>query len=1248
MGIATGNFDEDDTLDVAVANSGENSVSVLLGDGSGSFYDSSDETVGSSPYGIVAGDFREDDDGDLDLAFTLSGDDEIGVLYNTGTGGFEDLEKYDVKDSPYGIVAGDFNDDTYLDLAVANNGEHYVSVLYNDQNGGFTDRDDIGIGSGTYEPFGIVAGDFDLDEDIDLAVTVNTPIPSQDCVYVLYNEEGVFESDNKHITGVGSSPTGIFTGIFAYNIAERLMVKNMNGAFAGIFNTRFGYQYDPESGQLFSELFCRYFWHGIHSKNEEIQDELIKRELGRANAYSKEMNKWRLSETIGLLNTEVSDSDIYRHLFYEITLFGDPQLALKKPSLFSGNHPASTPTQPLGLGDGLPSTKYTFSTSAIDEDGDQLFYKWDWDDGTHTCWLGPYDSNETVNASHKWLSSSPQKYYVRVKARDTNGSEGEWSQLKRVVIILGSDFYVCPSIYSLPSQTVYFYDNSSGYFEIVNWSWDLGDGNISYERNTSHTYPTEGVYNVTLTVTDNQSNEVTSYQLVYIDSIPPEINNVSNDPDTVGFGYNITITAELTDNISGIDIAKVNITYPDSTTGNFTINNTGNDTYQYVFSDTWKVGQYNYTIWVFDHVGNSNSSSGHSFNVSAQATISVCTIKDDYGNNETVNLTDPPPGSPGIGYELLDGGDVLHIWNHLDSYYFDTNSGIQLTNHYNEYWSHNVLMLGYYHNDVWNLIYRTDELSGFSKNIDSDNESYVNVTIWKDLSYNGYDFRLAIRYYLGVDDNELTVIPYIKNIDNRDIPYVLGFGWEMKDIQIGMTTSGDYINVNRSSYYLDQTLDNVYTDLLETVFYLKENVTSTSTKSLYLKWNQSLTYKLQVKSREGQYNAPVTLFVRIGTLNEGQEKYTRMYWYDADQAIYYFNNYSTGEVWESNPGFMVDGSTSNFASTTIDGDIELCNGNNCSGADMGTISKVELRANAYYTGGYRDLFLRPVFNGTTDGESYRILPVIDQAGWSPWIDITNDPFAPQSWSWSDVENLDCDVEAGTGMFQFTLYCSKVEIWVTYTPYSPSEISNPYPSNGSIGVSLTPTLNITVSDPDGDSMNITWLSNSNGSWVAFGTNNSVGNGTYHQIMSNASVNGQWWYWKVNVTDGLYYNESSVFKFYTGYQSKIKNTGSTNFSGYLLIQVQYYDDEIEEWVVADDTVNESSPRSINWDDPYSMGEPNLLALDTIFNGLVNTQNLSEYGSGTYRIYAAFRDPDGNILKCDDETELMATYEFEVTFQ
>ena len=736
------------------------------------------------------------------------------------------------------------------------------------------------------------------------------------------------------------------------------------------------------------------------------------------------------------------------------------------------------------------------------------------------------------------------------------------------------------------------------------------------------------------------SNFTFLYPYNYGERFLPCITNVSDTPDPVGYGFNVTINADVTSNVSSIEIVTVNISYPNSTIVSFNMTNTINNTYEYVFNDTWQYGQYDYVIWAKDVNGNESGSSQHCFIVYADVTITVCTIKDGYGDNEIVNLTDPPgqgSSSQQIGYELLDNNEVLRIWNKYDNYYFNTSNSLQFSNHYNEYWSHNVLMLGYYNNDEWNLIYRTDELSGFNKDIDSDNETYVNATLWKDLSYGGYDFRLAIRYHLCVDDNELTVIPYIKNIDDEDIPYDLGFAWEINGIQVDMTPTGDYIEINGTSYYLNQELDEIYNNMANPCFYICEDKTDTSSESLYLRWDEDLNDIVSVKSRTGEYNAPVTLGIKIGTLSMGQEKYTSLFWYDASESVFYFNGYDTGEAWALSPSYMVDGNTSNYAYTGSISDVELCNNNTCNGSYLGAISKVEIRCYGYWSGMMeRDIRLRPVFIGG-DGNNHYFMPPRDIGEWSQWFDITNDKI-PSIWCWKDVKDLDCDVESGYSPMASTVYCSKVEMRVTYTPNFAPLVYNPVPTSGSIGVDIQPVLGISVSDSDGDTMNITWLSNSSGSWQVFGTNLSVINGNYQQNFTNASVNGQWWYWKVNVSDGLNYTVSSVYSFYTGYESKIKNIGSTDIKGYLSIQVQFYNNSSSTWVVALDTINETSPRTIN-----TSGQ---LGLDTIFNGLVNTSNLTSFGNGTYRVYACFRDPNGNVLKASSSSYIMATYEFTIT--
>ena len=86
---------------------------------------------------------------------------------------------------------------------------------------------------------------------------------------------------------------------------------------------------------------------------------------------------------------------------------------------------------PSGPTSGIPGTSYSYSTFAIDPDGDQIAYTFDWGDGTNST-TALFDSGAIANASHAWNIAGI--YAVKAKATDSNGLDSEWSNAINVSI----------------------------------------------------------------------------------------------------------------------------------------------------------------------------------------------------------------------------------------------------------------------------------------------------------------------------------------------------------------------------------------------------------------------------------------------------------------------------------------------------------------------------------------------------------------------------------------------------------------------------------------------------------------------------------------------------------------------------------------------------------------------------------------------------------------------------------------------
>ena len=219
--VVTGDFNNDGKLDLAVANQPDNTITMMLGNGNGTFTTSQTFSLpipGSSPQSIKAVDL--DHDGKLDLVVALdnsntanwihgNGDGTLGTVFNIPVGfhqtnvavadlnsdGLYDLvfandaqttvsvvlgtpfvsgfptfgpaTTFTVGSFPESVAIADLNGDNIPDLAVANQSTGNVSILFGNGSGGFGAATNFGVGS---TPFSVAAGDIDNDGDIDLAV----------------------------------------------------------------------------------------------------------------------------------------------------------------------------------------------------------------------------------------------------------------------------------------------------------------------------------------------------------------------------------------------------------------------------------------------------------------------------------------------------------------------------------------------------------------------------------------------------------------------------------------------------------------------------------------------------------------------------------------------------------------------------------------------------------------------------------------------------------------------------------------------------------------------------------------------------------------------------------------------------------------------------------------------------------------------------------------------------------------------
>jgi hypothetical protein len=214
--VAVSDFNGDGILDLAVANTQDSTVSILLGNGDGTFQAQTTLASGRAPISIVVGDFNAD--GIADLAIADTNDSDVSVLLGNGDGTFQTRMTFAVGNTPQQLVAADLNRDGVVDLAVVNTRDNTVSILLGNGDGTFQGQLIFSTGAG---PHSIAVGDFNGDGLVDLAVCNRY---SGTVSLLIGHGDGTFQTGSSIQTG--RSPMSLAAGDFDGDGLLDLVVTN--------------------------------------------------------------------------------------------------------------------------------------------------------------------------------------------------------------------------------------------------------------------------------------------------------------------------------------------------------------------------------------------------------------------------------------------------------------------------------------------------------------------------------------------------------------------------------------------------------------------------------------------------------------------------------------------------------------------------------------------------------------------------------------------------------------------------------------------------------------------------------------------------------------------------------------------------------------------------------------------------------------------------------------------------------------
>lgn len=231
--LASGDFNKDGMPDLVVSNGAVGTMTLLLNTGGGfaaavsfDLWIDPDDIGRTFPSDLVVADFNEDGNDDVAVTAVMNGIGNVSVLLGDGAGGFGAPVLFPAETSPSGVVAVDLDGDMNLDLIVANSLINEISLLSGNGDGTFDPPVSLSIGTDAFHrPVALVSEDFDEDGTPDLAAVNN----ESGSVSIFLNDgAGGFAAPTRF--PVGLEPQGIEVGDFNGDAKPDLVIPNFRTA----------------------------------------------------------------------------------------------------------------------------------------------------------------------------------------------------------------------------------------------------------------------------------------------------------------------------------------------------------------------------------------------------------------------------------------------------------------------------------------------------------------------------------------------------------------------------------------------------------------------------------------------------------------------------------------------------------------------------------------------------------------------------------------------------------------------------------------------------------------------------------------------------------------------------------------------------------------------------------------------------------------------------------------------------------